>query len=613
MSGATDEEEGNTVRFPDHFIQEVVDRTDIEELIGKYVTLKRAGSNLVGRCPFHSEKTPSFSVSPTKKMFFCFGCHAGGSAITFVQKMENLDFPDAVELLANRAGLPLPMESDTGQGREGVSRKRVLEMNLAAAKFYRACLFDPAIGGEGMRYFRQNRHMSEATIKHFGLGFAPNNFYSLTNYMHGLGYTDEELIAACLCGKSQKTGKTYDYFRNRVMFPIIDPSGNVVAFGGRVMDDSKPKYLNSSDTPAFKKSRHLFALNFAKNCCAEKMILCEGYMDVIALHAAGFEYAVATLGTAITPEHARIFSKYTPKVIISYDADDAGQNAANKAMRILGEVGMDVRVLKLNGAKDPDEYIAKFGPDRFRQALEQSRTGFDHKSEKILASYDLSIGSEKIKASNAICALIAEYWSAVEREVYLAQASKALELPVEALKNTVEQLRKKHQRARTEQESREAQTTLKNYGDRINPEAAKDVRAASAEETVLGLLLIFEEYRNAVEQGDIPLTEADFVTTFHRRVFGSVMTLHRSEGGFRFELLGVNYSPDEMGRIQKMEVARQQLTQNGPEVFRSAVRVLVEASQKEAHQEDTLSEHLQRLREKRSRLHKGKVDTKNDG
>ncbi|MBQ8432828.1 MAG: DNA primase [Clostridia bacterium] len=598
------------MRFPDHFIQEVVDRTDIEELIGRYVSLKRAGSNLVGRCPFHSEKTPSFSVSPTKKMFFCFGCHAGGSAITFVQKMENLDFPDAVEFLANRAGVPLPMESEAGQKKEGVSRKRVLEMNLAAAKFYRACLFDPNLGGEGMRYFRQQRRMSEATIKHFGLGFAPNNFYSLTNHMHSLGYTDEELIAACLCGKSQKTGKTYDYFRNRVMFPIIDPSGNVVAFGGRVMDDSKPKYLNSSDTPAFKKSRHLFALNFAKNCCAERMILCEGYMDVIALHAAGFEYAVATLGTAITPEHARVFSKYTQKVIISYDADDAGQNAANKAMRVLGEVGMEVRVLKLSGAKDPDEFIVKFGPDRFRQALEQSRTGFDHKSEKILSSYDLSIGSEKLKASNALCTLIAEYWSAVEREIYLAQAAKALDLPVEALKNTVEQLRRKHQRARTEQESREAQSTLKNYGDRINPEAVKDVRAASAEETVLGLLLIFEEYRNAVEKGDIALGASDFVTSFHRRVFESIMERHRSEGGFRFELLGADYTPDEIGRIQKMEVTRQQLTQNGPEVFRSAVAVLRQAKSDEDHQEDDIRAHLDRLREKRSRLHKGKVDTK---
>ena len=598
------------MRFPENFVQEVVERTDIEELIGKYVPLKRTGSNLVGRCPFHSEKTPSFSVSPAKRMFFCFGCHAGGSAITFVQKIENLDFPDAVEFLANRAGIPLPRESEKYLPDQGVSRKRVLEMNLEAAKFFRNCLFDKDIGGEGMKYFQGNRRMSLATIKHFGLGYAPNSFNLLTDHMHRLGYKDEELIAACLCGKSQKTGRAYDYFRNRVMFPIIDPSGNIVAFGGRVMDDSKPKYLNSSDTPAFKKSRHLFALNFAKNCCAEKMILCEGYMDVIALHAAGFEYAVATLGTAITPDHARVFSNYTKKVIISYDTDEAGQNAANKAMRILGEVGMDVRVLKLNGAKDPDEFIVKFGSDRFRQALEQSRTGFDHKAERILAKYDLSEGSEKLKASNDLCSLIAEYWSAVEREVYLAQVSKILELPVDVLKNSVEHIRRKQTKEYAAKQSREAQASVKNFGDRINPDAAKNPRAAAAEEAVLGLLLLREEYRSAVTSGEIPLAPSDFVTDFHRRVFEAVMQMHQSESGFRFELLGADFSPDEVGRIEKMEVSRQELSENGPTVFRSVVSVLREASQKNALENSDLNTRLAYLREKKAKLHKGKVEQK---
>ena len=596
------------MRFSENFIQEVVDRTDIEELIGRYVDLKRGGSNLVGRCPFHSEKTPSFSVSTSKKMFFCFGCHAGGSVITFVQKAENLDFSDAVEYLANRAGLPLPKESEQGYGNTGVSRKRVLEMNLEAAKFFRACLFDEQLGSAGMRYLHGERGLSLATIKHFGLGFAPDSFNRLTDHMHRLGYSDTELIAACLCGKSQKTGRAYDYFRNRVIFPIIDPSGNVVAFGGRVMDDSKPKYLNSSDTPAFKKSKQLFALNFAKNCCSEKMILCEGYMDVIALHAAGFGYAVATLGTAITPEHARIFSKYTQKVIISYDADDAGQNAANKAMKILGDVGMDVRVLKLNGAKDPDEYIKRFGADRFRQVLEQSKTGFDHKSERILAKYYLTVGSDRIKASNELCMLIAEYWSGVEREVYLAQASSALGLPVDVLKNSVEQIRRKQTKAYEAKQSREAQASVKNFGDRINPDAAKDPRAASAEESVLGLLLLYEEYRNAVEKGEIPLSEDDFVTEFNRRVFAAVMKMHCSERGLSPELLGMEFSPDEMGRIKKAEMSRQGLSQNGPEVFRSAVAVVKDAKLKKTVNEASLDQRIAYLREKQAKLHKGKVN-----
>jgi len=598
------------MRFPENFIQEVVDRTDIVELIGRYTELKRGGSNMMGRCPFHSERTPSFSVSPSKKMFFCFGCHAGGSVITFVQKAENLDFSDAVEYLANRAGLPLPKESANRSQSNGISQKRILEMNLEAAKFFRACLFDPAIGGEGMRYLREDRRLSEATVKHFGLGFAPNSFNLFTDHMHRLGYRDEELIAACLCGKSQKTGRAYDYFRNRVMFPIIDPSGNVVAFGGRVMDDSKPKYLNSSETPAFKKSRQLFALNFAKKCCAERMILCEGYMDVIALHAAGFEYAVATLGTAITPDHARIFSKYTQKVIISFDSDEAGQNAANKAMRLLGEVGMEVRVLKLQDAKDPDEYIRKFGSARFRQELDRSRTGFDHKAERILSRYDLSVGTEKIKASNELCAMIAEYWSAVEREIYISQMSERLELPADVLKNSVEQYRAKQRRANNDRESREAVASVKNFGDRVNPESAKDPRAAAAEEAIVGLLLMYDDYRNVVERGEIALVADDFVTDFNRRVFEAIMRGHAAEGGLHPELLGAEFSVDEMGRIQRAEELRRQLTHNEIDVLRSAVDVLKDAKKKEGTQSGDLAERLAYLRDKKAKIHKGKADKK---
>ncbi len=595
------------MRFSENFIEEVVARTDIEEVIGRYVTLKRAGSNLVGRCPFHSEKTPSFSVSPTKKMFYCFGCQAGGSVITFIQKTENLSYPEAIEYLANRAGLPIPQDSQADI-KQGVSRKRVLEANLEAAKFFRACLFDERIGRAGMRYFREERKLTEATVKHFGLGFAPDSFNLLTDHMRKLGYTEEELVAAYLSGRSAKTGRLYDLFRNRVMFPIIDPSGNVVAFGGRVMDDSKPKYLNSADTPAFKKSRHLFALNFAKGHAAERMILCEGYMDVIALHAAGFENAVATLGTAITAEHARVFSKYTKKVIITYDSDTAGQNAANKAMRMLGEVGMEVRVLKLSGAKDPDEFIKKFGAERFRQALDQSKTGFEHKLEFILSKYDLTTPSDKLRASGEVCSLIAEYPSPVEREIYLYGAGERLGLPPDVLKASVEQLRRKQSREESARRSREAQTSVKNFGDRINPDAAKDPRAVSAEETVLGLLCMFEEYRSLVDRGEVKLTPDDFFTAFDRRVFEEMMTLHRSEHGFKFELMGEKFEPDEMGRIRRMEMSRADLSRNGVDVFRSAVEVLHDiASQKRAGEGD-LAAQIAFLRQKKEKLHKGKAD-----
>ncbi len=598
------------MRFSENFIQEVVDRTDIEELVSRYVSLKRAGANLVGRCPFHSEKTPSFTVSPTKKMFFCFGCHAGGSAITFVQKAENLDFAEAVEFLANRAGLPLPHDSNVPMREDGVSRKRVLEMNLEAARFFRQCLFDPAIGASGMDYFRRERRLDEPTIKHFGLGFAPAAFTALRDHMRTKGYRDEELIAAYLCARSQKTNTVYDIFRNRVIFPIIDPSGNVVAFGGRVLDDSKPKYLNSSDTPAFNKRKHLFALNFAKNCCSERMILCEGYMDVIALHAAGFPFAVATLGTAITPDHARVFAKYTQKVIISYDSDEAGQNAANKAMRLLGEVGLDVRVLKLRGAKDPDEFINRYGKDIFRNALEESKTGFEYRLEKLLSGYDLTVGTDKLKASRELCTLISEYESPIEREVYLSEAATKLELPAEVLRNSIEQIRRKQRRERAARESREAQASVKNFGDRVNPEAAKDLRAASAEEAVIGLLLNYEEYRTAIASGEVALSPEDFVTSFGRHVFEAIMRLHASDRGFRFELLGMEFTPDEIGKIKQCEVARQQLTQNGPGILRSAVDVLKDAREKERLRDEDLHTRLAYLREKQAKLHKGKAETK---
>ena len=262
--------------IPREIIDEIVFRNDVENVIGSYVTLKRAGSNYQAPCPFHSERTPSFTVFPATKSFYCFGCGAGGDVITFVMRAENVDYVDALKILADRAGISIPEDKDDVR-EQGVPRKRLYELNLAAAKYFRECLFDPKLGAEAMSYLRESRGLDMSTIKHFGLGYSPNDFVSLTRKMRSLGFTDEELIAGFLCKKSQKTGNLFDLYRNRVIFPIIDTSGNIVAFGGRVMDGSEPKYLNSSDTPAFKKSRHLFALNYARKACAERLILCEGY------------------------------------------------------------------------------------------------------------------------------------------------------------------------------------------------------------------------------------------------------------------------------------------------------------------------------------------------
>jgi DNA primase len=583
--------------IPRETIDEIRARCDIEEIIGHYVTLKRAGSNYSGLCPFHSEKSPSFTVFPASQSFYCFGCGAGGDVITFIRREENLEYVEAIEWLGKRVGVDIPRDSREERTKGGMTRQRVFDMNLAAAKFFRQCLFDPALGGEGMQYLAGERGLSGTVIKRFGLGFAPNSFGVLQKHMHSLGFTDEELIEGFLCGRSQKTGRAYDYFRNRVIFPIIDTSGNVIAFGGRVMDDSKPKYLNSSDTPGFKKSRNLFALNYAKNHCAEQIILCEGYMDVIALHAAGFENAVATLGTAITQEQARMLAKYTKRVIISYDSDSAGQNAATRAMRLLGEVGLEVRVLQMSGAKDPDEYIKKFGPDRFRKLLTDSRTGFEFRLSAILSRHDLNDGSEKLRAAAEICDMIAGVWSGVEREVYIATAAERLGLTVEGMTSDVNRIRAKKLREYKQKETNEAQASLRNYGDRVNPDAARNIQAAAAEEAILGLLLMYDEYRSAVVRGEPALTESDFTTDFGRRAFSAIVALQRTDGGFLFELLGETFSPDEMGRLTRMEQKRRSLTENGISVLRSAIDTLKAGAQREEDRARSSADFFARKRE----------------
>ncbi len=585
--------------IPREIIEEIVYRTDIESLVGSYVSLKRSGSNLFGLCPFHSERSPSFSVSPAKKMFYCFGCGAGGDVITFVMRAENLDYVEAIEFLADKAGIAIPKD---GKEETGMSRRRVFDMNLEAAKFFRSCLFDPRYGREGLRYLTESRGLSTAFIKHFGLGYSPNDFGMLTDHMKRLGFTEEELVTGFLCGKSQKNGRTYDYFRNRVMFPILDVTGNVIAFGGRVMDDSKPKYLNSSDTPGFKKSKNLFALNFAKNHCEESLILCEGYMDVIALHAAGFENAVATLGTALTAEQARVMTKYTKKVLISYDSDEAGQRAADRAIRILGDVGLEVRILKLPDAKDPDEFIKKFGADRLRAVLAESKTWFDYRADTVFARHDLSTTGGRLKASEEISAIIAAAPSQIEREIYITQTAPKLGLTEEVMRNNVSGIVGRMKAAEQAKNLNNIKMSIQNYGDRVNPDAVKNVAANACEEGILGMLLLYEEHRAAVAAGKVELSASDFFTDLGRRIFEAIMTLQNSDGGFLLALLGEHFNADEMGRIGRMMRAREELTDNGTRVFKEHIDRLRESTR--AAGKSTKLDEL--LRAKREQLHSQK-------
>lgn len=590
------------MKYPREWIDSVRERSDIVELIGSYVTLRRAGSNYTGLCPFHSERTPSFTVFPDTQSFFCFGCEAGGDAFTFVMRSENLEYPEAVEFLAKRAGIQIPETHEDSDQPRGISRARAYELNRAAARFYRDCLFDPAIGEAGMNYLRDTRGLDTAVIRHFGLGYAPNEFGVLLPHLKSLGFTEEEMRQCFLCGRSQ-SGRYYDYFRGRVMFPVINTAGEVVAFSGRdVTGTSKAKYLNSSDTPVFQKRKNLFALNFAKAHCAEQMILCEGNMDVVSMHAAGFENAVASLGTALTDEQARIMARYTKQVIIAYDGDSAGQRAAGRAMDIFARVGLDVRVLRITDAKDPDEYIRKFGTDAFARLLKGSSTGFSYRLDGVLNRYNIKEPEDRIKAAAELCGMVARVWSSAEREVYLQAVSERLGLPIDSLRRDVERAQARIQRDRHQSEARAARMSALALDDRVNPEAAGNIRAAAAEDTVLGLMLLYEEHRRAVREGAVSLTADDFVTAFNRRVFEAIMELENSEGGFSTAVLGEQFDPDEMGRLAKLAQARRNLSENGQSVLKAAVRTLQDeknaVTKDDAPPEDSLERLLEKKRQK---------------
>lgn len=593
------------MKYPREWIDSVRERSDIVELIGSYVTLRRAGSNYTGLCPFHSERTPSFTVFPDTQSFFCFGCEAGGDAFTFVMRSENLEYPEAVEFLAKRAGIQIPETHEDSDQPRGISRARAYELNRAAARFYRDCLFDPAIGEAGMNYLRDTRGLDTAVIRHFGLGYAPNEFGVLLPHLKSLGFTEEEMRQCFLCGRSQ-SGRYYDYFRGRVMFPVINTAGEVVAFSGRdVTGTSKAKYLNSSDTPVFQKRKNLFALNFAKAHCASQMILCEGNMDVVSMHAAGFENAVASLGTALTDEQARIMARYTKQVIIAYDGDSAGQRAAGRAMDIFARVGLDVRVLRITDAKDPDEYIRKFGTDAFARLLKGSSTGFSYRLDGVLNRYNIKEPEDRIKAAAELCGMVARVWSSAEREVYLQAVSERLGLPIDSLRSDVERAQARIQRDRHQSEARAARMSALALDDRVNPEAAGNIRAAAAEDTVLGLMLLYEEHRRAVREGAVSLTADDFVTAFNRRVFEAIMELENSDGGFSTAVLGEQFDPDEMGRLAKLAQARRNLSENGQSVLKAAVRTLQDEKNAVTKDDAPPEDSLERLLEKkRQKMHK---------
>lgn len=527
--------------IPEAFLQELKDRCDIESVVSRYVNLRKSGKSMVGLCPFHSEKTPSFHVYPDDQHFYCFGCETGGDVITFVRKIENLEYREAVEFLAAQAGMTVPDDEPGAQAASRI-RERILEMNRAAARFFHSCLISPQ-GKEGLAYF-ERRGLSMHTIRSFGLGYAPDGWENLLCHLQQQGFRPEELAAGALALRG-RNGGFYDAFRHRVMFPIIDLRGNVVAFGGRVLDDSKPKYLNSNDTPAFHKSRCLFALNFAKNSGGQSLLLCEGYMDAIALHQAGFGNAVATLGTALTPEQARLMARYAREVVISYDADKAGQNASQRAIGLLTQAGLAVRVLRIEGGKDPDEFIRTHGADRFRMLLEHSGNHIEYRLASALQKYNVDITEQKAAYLKEAVEILATVESMVERDVYAGKLAEALGVSKENVLADAAALRTKRQSRAKKARVREEIAAAHGMKDRVNPEKRTNLLAARAEENLIVLL-----YRNPdfLKRMDDLVRPEDFVTAFNRRVY-TALREQAIAGEPDLSALGAAFSADEMGKI----------------------------------------------------------------
>lgn len=591
--------------YPSSFITELKARNPIDNVISRYVELKRAGSNLVGRCPFHSERTPSFTVFDDN--FYCFGCSAGGDVITFVMRMENLDYNDAIHSLADRSGMTIPDDYSqrSTKKQSALTREKAFEMNKLAARHFYENLISPD-GAEAVKYL-EDRGLSRTTRTRFGLGFAKNSFNDLTNYLKSAGFSESEIKENFLCGISQKNGKPFDMFRNRIIFPIIDTNGNIIAFGGRVLDDSKPKYLNSSDTVVFKKSKNLFALNFAKNSVLGdsnqqktyakpgELIICEGYMDVISMHQAGFSNAVATLGTAITSEHARLISRYAKTVYLAYDSDTAGQNATTKAIKMLTDVGIDAKVLKIQGAKDPDEYIKKYGAKSFANILDSSEGQTDYNLNKILSKYELTLPDDKIKATREACKMLSGIYSQIKREIYATRLSELTGIKPETINAEIKTcLRSEEKRIKSDFKSKMESNLLK-FDDRINPQAATYPKAVAVEQRILGILMLYPEFFEALTE----FSKDDFITEFNSKLYSILKQLYES-GEFNISSLNEYYNPNEYSYILNIKASRESLSSNGKNALDEQIKILKNIkSSNESSDSDSFAETMEKIRAKK--------------
>ena len=497
--------------FGEDFLSELRNRCDIVDIVSRYVQLKKSSASFVGLCPFHNEKTPSFHVNPSGQFFHCFGCQTGGDVITFIMKIENLSYREAVEHLAGIAGLNVP-KNVSFDGEIGKLRKDIYEMNRVAAKYFHGNLKTEQ-GRPALEYLL-NRGLTMKTIVNFGLGVSLDGWHNLINHLKSMGFTETQIRQSGLASTSEKG--MFDRFRNRVMFPIIDHRNNIIGFGGRTMGNDPAKYLNTSENVAFKKGSNLYALNFAKSSKTGSLILCEGYMDVISLHQAGFNSAVATLGTAITLDQARLMKRMTDNVIICYDSDEAGRNATKRAIDILKSADLNVRVITVSGGKDPDEFIKLHGAQKFAQLISGSVNHIDYKLDEVKRKYNTDIDNEKVSCINEMLRILAELTNKVEIEIYIDKISKMLNVSTENLNAELTSVKKKLLRAKENKQKKDELENLKGMNDKINPQRSRYLKAARAEEDIISIMINYPEMYKTVRTY---VSETDFVTDFNRNVF----------------------------------------------------------------------------------------------
>ena len=584
--------------LPEGFLQELKDRNDMTDVASTYVSLKRRGRNMVGLCPFHGEKTPSFNIYPENGSFYCFGCGVGGDVITFIMKIENLDYIDAVKFLAQRSGLNMP--EDTYDDSMSALRKRIFEANREAARFFYKTLYSEN-GRRGLDYFH-GRALSDKTIRHFGLGYADPERFSLCNHLRSLGFKPSELISANLAFQT-RNGSIADRFYDRVMFPIIDLRGNVIAFGGRIMGDGKPKYLNTSDTPVFKKSSNLFSLNNAKNSGERSLILCEGYMDVIAVNQAGFQNAVATLGTALTNEQALLMKRYADEVIICYDSDEAGQKATARAIGFLRNAGLNIKIISIPQGKDPDEFLRNKGDsahDAFKNVIEGSGNDVEYRLSKLRQSFNLEISEGKVAYLTEAAKLLATLDNAIEQDVYISKLCKELEVSPDAVKQQIKKYGRKRYYEKRNENFRNMRQDLSGRNDKVNTERYKKPRVATAEEGIIAYLLKNPDRLAMIEN---ELSAEKFQTEFNRKLFeyfsqrikNGQDALSSVSGDFTQEETAKIYqiANSDYARMSNDNTARENIKVINDEYFKQRVSDPANADM------DSIAEQLRRMKESR--------------